>query len=250
MEGVIEEVQIAHLFVDRSGLRGDIGRQVGSGGSEPFGAVGAGVTVAGGLDHRRGPVAVEVLAELLDAADAPLVVGVEVFPPGLCRCQLVSFDERVGQVLAGPLQVGCHRVDVSGGVAVLPAAAGGEAAPAGSRGMLFAPMSQAVLPVGEVLLPAGDGGVRLGDAVGEVGGTLMQVGSVVVLFGLDVLVGAIGVVVGGEGFGLGAGQGGGDLLGGGGVGSWTMRPPWSPSSRRRRVVFQVWVGATERDWPT
>ncbi len=70
------------------------------------------------------------------------------------------------------------------------------------------------------------------------------------LFGAQRGFDAVGVVDGGEGLGLGSGQGGGDLLGRGGVRFVTSRPPWSPSSRGWRVVFQVWVGAMERDWPT
>jgi hypothetical protein len=51
--------------------------------SEVLGSVGVGVAVAGGADGRCGPVVVELLLELVDALDAPLVGPVEGHAGGL-----------------------------------------------------------------------------------------------------------------------------------------------------------------------
>ena len=57
--------------------------QVGSGGLQALGAVGGGVAVSGGVDDRVGPVLGDLLVELVDALDPPLVGEVELFAPGL-----------------------------------------------------------------------------------------------------------------------------------------------------------------------
>ena len=131
-------------------------------------------------------------------------------------CSAVNWsrsEDGLVEVVTGSLEVGGHCVDVIGGLVVLVAAAAGQAAQAGGGGLLVLPVAQALLPVGQVTLAGPDGGVGLRDAVADVGGTAVQVGSMVVLFGAQVGPDAVGVVHRREGFGLGSGQGGGDLFG-------------------------------------
>ena len=193
---------------------------------------------------------VELLVELFDALDPPTVLEVEMFALGSLDCELVALEDGPVKVVTDSLKSGGHGVDVVGGLVVLVAAAAGQAAQTGGGGPLVLPVAQTSLPIGQVTLAAPNGGVGLGDVVADVGRTAAQVGSMDVLFGAQVGVDAVGVVHRREGFGLGSGQRGGDLLGRVPCGSPTSRPPWSPSSRDWPVVFQVWVGAMERDWPT
>ena len=84
--------------------------------------------------------------------------------------------------------------------------------------------------------------------IGDIGWALAEVAAVGGLFSAYVAVESVRVGVGGEDLRPGSGQGGSDLLGDSRF-DFDDAPPWSPSSMSG-VVFQVWVGWIEQDWPT
>ena len=83
MQSAIKEFQVAPVQLDWSRSVGSVGGQLGSGGQEASAAVGSRVAIPGGFNDGGRPVPIELLLELLDASDAPPVLGIEGVPAGL-----------------------------------------------------------------------------------------------------------------------------------------------------------------------